>query len=80
MFARLSRIAANAKPGSSIVSRAGPQSIEAIVDRLYVGLGPGLHRAAGRSVHAHLLDLVARGLVASDGAPVIDAIYRKSGS
>jgi hypothetical protein len=31
-------------------------------------------------VHAHLLDLVARGLVASDGAPAIDAIYRKSGS
>ena len=58
----------------------GPQSIEAIVDKLYVGLGPGLHRAAGRSVHAHLLDLVARGLVASDGAPAIDAIYRKSGS
>ncbi len=56
---------------------AGPQRIEAIVDRLYIGLGPGLHRAAGRSVHAHLLDLVGRGLVEADGPPTIDALYRR---
>ncbi len=55
---------------------AGPQRIEQIVERLYVGLAPGLSRAAARSVHAHLLDLVARGIVASDGAPTIDAVYR----
>jgi glyoxylase-like metal-dependent hydrolase (beta-lactamase superfamily II) len=54
---------------------AGPQRIEAIVDRLYIGLGPGLHRAAGRSVHAHLLDLVARGIVEADGSSTIDAVY-----
>jgi glyoxylase-like metal-dependent hydrolase (beta-lactamase superfamily II) len=55
----------------------GPQRIEAIVDRLYIGLGPGLHRAAGRSVHAHLLDLVARGLVEAEGPPTIAALYRR---
>jgi hypothetical protein len=54
----------------------GPRHIEAIVGQLYVGLAPGLERAAGRSVHAHLLDLVSRGLVAADGPPTIDAIYR----
>jgi len=41
-----------------------------------VGLQPGLHRAAGRSVHAHLIDLVGRGIVASDGMPTLDARYR----
>jgi glyoxylase-like metal-dependent hydrolase (beta-lactamase superfamily II) len=57
---------------------AGPARIEAIVARLYVGLQPGLERAAARSVHAHLLDLVGRGVVASDGAPTIEAQYRLS--
>jgi glyoxylase-like metal-dependent hydrolase (beta-lactamase superfamily II) len=55
---------------------AGAGDIDAIVERLYVGLQPGLHRAAGRSVHAHLIDLVGRGIVASDGTPTLDAYYR----
>ena len=50
--------------------------IDAIVERLYVGLQPGLRRAAGRSVQAHLIDLVGRGIVASDGLPSLDARYR----
>ena len=56
--------------------RAGAGRIEAIVERLYVGLQPGLHRAAGRSVHAHLIDLVGRGIVDSDGSPTFEAHYR----
>ena len=56
--------------------RAGAGRIDTIVGRLYVGLQPGLHRAAGRSVHAHLIDLVRRGLAESNGPPTIDAIYR----
>jgi glyoxylase-like metal-dependent hydrolase (beta-lactamase superfamily II) len=56
---------------------AGPERIDAIVGRLYAGLQPGLQRAAARSVHAHLLDLVGRGLAASDGSPTIDAVYRR---
>ena len=43
--------------------RNGIGRIDAIVERLYVGLQPGLRRAAGRSVQAHLIDLVGRGLV-----------------
>jgi hypothetical protein len=60
--------------------RAGPTGIDDIVERLYVGLQPGLHRAAGRSVHAHLVDLVARGIVESEGPPTIDASYRAARS
>src|SRR5580693_4522344 len=56
--------------------RAGVGRIEAIVERLYAGLQPGLRRAAGRSVNAHLIDLVARGIVESDGPPALDAHYR----
>jgi len=55
---------------------AGVGDIDAIVERLYVGLQPGLRRAAGRSVHAHLIDLVGRGIVASDGPPNFDTDYR----
>jgi glyoxylase-like metal-dependent hydrolase (beta-lactamase superfamily II) len=53
----------------------GPQRIEEIVGKLYIGLAPGLQHAAGRSVHAHLLDLVSRDVVAADGPPTIDAVY-----
>jgi glyoxylase-like metal-dependent hydrolase (beta-lactamase superfamily II) len=56
--------------------RAGTGRIDAMVERLYVGLQPGLHRAAGRSVYAHLIDLVGRGIVESDGQPSLDADYR----
>jgi glyoxylase-like metal-dependent hydrolase (beta-lactamase superfamily II) len=56
--------------------RAGVERIDKIVERLYLGLQPGLRRAAGRSVHAHLIDLVARGIVESDGPPSIDTNYR----
>jgi glyoxylase-like metal-dependent hydrolase (beta-lactamase superfamily II) len=50
--------------------------IDQIVARLYVGLQPGLQRAAGRSVLAHLIDLAARGEVECDGPPSLDALYR----
>jgi glyoxylase-like metal-dependent hydrolase (beta-lactamase superfamily II) len=56
--------------------RAGVGRIDTIVERLYVGLQPGLRRAAGRSVHAHLIDLVTRGIVESDGPAAIDTSYR----
>ena len=59
--------------------RDGIGDIEAIVERLYVGLQPGLRRAAGRSVFAHLLDLHGRGVVEADGPPGIEARYRLTG-
>jgi glyoxylase-like metal-dependent hydrolase (beta-lactamase superfamily II) len=54
----------------------GVGRIDAIVERLYTGLQPGLRRAAGRSVHAHLIDLAGRGIVESDGPPASDLHYR----
>jgi glyoxylase-like metal-dependent hydrolase (beta-lactamase superfamily II) len=60
--------------------RAGIERIDSIVERLYVGLQPGLRRAAGRSVQAHLIDLVGRGIVEGDGPPTLEASYRLSRS
>ena len=50
------------------ILREGVGEIEGIVARLYVGLDPRLRRAAGRSVEAHLIDLIGRGIVTSEGA------------
>ena len=55
---------------------AGVEQIDGIVERLYIGLQPGLRRAAGRSVQAHLIDLAERGIVECDGAPTLDTRYR----
>ncbi len=56
--------------------RAGIEDIDGIVARLYKGLDPRLTRAAGRSVMAHLIDLIGRGIVVSDGPPTSGAHYR----
>ena len=63
---------------AAIVARlqAGDTEIPAIVARIYVGLAPALTRAAGLSTLAHLEDLVARGVAASDRAPSLDARFR----
>jgi glyoxylase-like metal-dependent hydrolase (beta-lactamase superfamily II) len=47
--------------------RSGVSEVKAIVALLYVGVDEKLHKAAGRSVLAHLLSLRQRGLVRSDG-------------
>jgi len=44
---------------------AGLDAIPAIVDRLYQDVPAKLHAAAAQSVHAHLIDLQERGLVAA---------------
>ena len=41
-----------------------------------IGIDPRLIGAAGYSVLAHLEDLVARNVVATDGDPTIDGTYR----
>jgi glyoxylase-like metal-dependent hydrolase (beta-lactamase superfamily II) len=46
--------------------KAGCETTDAIVERLYVGLAPNLKRPAGRSVLAHLIDLINRDIVACD--------------
>ncbi|HJU19158.1 MAG TPA: MBL fold metallo-hydrolase [Stellaceae bacterium] len=56
--------------------REGVGEIDAIVARLYRGLDPRLARAAGRSVEAHLIDLIGRGIVVRDGPAGSEAHYR----
>jgi glyoxylase-like metal-dependent hydrolase (beta-lactamase superfamily II) len=56
----------------------GEADIPALVAAIYVGLDPRLTKAAGLSVLAHLEDLVARGVVATQGAPSIAGRYRRS--
>jgi glyoxylase-like metal-dependent hydrolase (beta-lactamase superfamily II) len=56
--------------------RGGVGRVDAMVERLYRGLDPSLRRAAGRSVLAHLIDLMGRGAVACDGPPSVESHYR----
>jgi glyoxylase-like metal-dependent hydrolase (beta-lactamase superfamily II) len=55
---------------------AGVTRIDDMVARLYIGLNSNLRRAAGRSVLAHLIDLVNREVVKVDGTASVDATYR----
>jgi glyoxylase-like metal-dependent hydrolase (beta-lactamase superfamily II) len=55
---------------------AGDRRIPEIVAAIYVGLAPNLHRAAGRSVWAHLLELVGSGEVATEGPATLESEYR----
>jgi hypothetical protein len=54
----------------------GDTAIPAMVDAIYAGLAPGLHAAAGRSVLAHLIQLVDEGKVACDAPPTVTARFR----
>jgi hypothetical protein len=54
----------------------GAADIPTLVRAIYIGLDPRLTRAAGLSVLAHLEDLVARGLVATEGVPSVEGSYR----
>src|SRR5215472_16252026 len=57
----------------------GTTDVPSIVRAIYIGIDPRLTGAAGLSVLAHLEDLVARGLVATEGQPAIDGAYRLVG-
>ncbi len=54
---------------------AGPATVLQLVDRVYPGLDRFLRPAAARNVLAHLIDLVARDLVQSDGPLAADAAF-----
>jgi glyoxylase-like metal-dependent hydrolase (beta-lactamase superfamily II) len=54
----------------------GPSDIPELVAHIYLGLAPALKGAAALSVFAHLEDLVARGLVATDGETLLGGHYR----
>jgi len=66
---------------ASILHRLGKGAtdIPTIVRAIYIGIDPRLTGAAGLSVLAHMEDLVARGLVETDGECAIDGIYRLAG-
>lgn len=53
----------------------GDRTIPDMVKAIYRDTDPRLHGAAGLSVFAHLEDLVARGVVTTDGAPALDGIF-----
>jgi len=57
----------------------GSADIPTIVRAVYIGLDPRLAGAAGLSVLAHMEDLVARRVVATDGPPAIGGTYRLAG-
>ncbi len=65
---------------ASILHRLGKgeADIPTIVRASYIGIDPRLMTAAGYSVLAHLEDMVARGVVETDGDPVIGGTYRLS--
>jgi glyoxylase-like metal-dependent hydrolase (beta-lactamase superfamily II) len=63
---------------TSILHRLGKGAVDipSLVKAIYIGLDPRLTGAASLSVLAHLEDLVARGMVATDGPPAIGGVYR----
>ena len=63
---------------ASILHRLGKGAadVATVVKAVYIGLDPRLVGAAALSVLAHLEDLVARGIVATEGPPSIAGIYR----
>jgi glyoxylase-like metal-dependent hydrolase (beta-lactamase superfamily II) len=66
---------------ASILHRLGKGAadIPTLVRAIYIGIDARLIAAAGLSVLAHLEDLVARGIVVTDGAPSIGGTYRLAG-
>jgi glyoxylase-like metal-dependent hydrolase (beta-lactamase superfamily II) len=66
---------------ASILHRLGKGAadIPTLVRAIYIGLDPRLARAAGLSVLAHLEDMVARGVVATEGMPSVAGTYRLAG-
>lgn len=55
----------------------GDATIPAMVARIYESVDKRLHGAAAMTVFAHLEDLVARGLVDSEGPPTLAARYAR---
>ncbi len=55
--------------------RSGDRAVKAIVEAIYRDTDPRLHGAAALSVLAHLEDMVARGLVGTEGDPSLDGIF-----
>ncbi len=57
----------------------GATDIPTLVRGIYIGIDPRLTGAAGLSLLAHLEDLVARGIVVTEGPPSLVGTYRLAG-
>ncbi|HWK65278.1 MAG TPA: MBL fold metallo-hydrolase [Rhizobiaceae bacterium] len=55
---------------------AGDRTIQDMVKSIYRDTDPRLYAAAGLSVLAHIEDLIGRNVVAVEGDPAIDSVYR----
>ena len=55
---------------------AGPARIAELVPKLYADVDPKLHPAAACSMLAHMIDLVRRGVIRTDGEPGPASTYR----
>lgn len=56
--------------------QAGDRSVDTIVKAIYDGLAPALRGAAALSVLAHLIDLIERGIVRSEGEAGVGTSFR----
>jgi glyoxylase-like metal-dependent hydrolase (beta-lactamase superfamily II) len=56
--------------------RHGDRTTEEMVTAIYRGLDPRLTRAAGRSVLAHLLELIEDGRVVAEGPATVEGVFR----
>ena len=54
----------------------GPMAIPDLVMKMYVDTPHILYMAAGQSVYSHLVHMVQKGMVETEGAPSADGIYR----
>jgi glyoxylase-like metal-dependent hydrolase (beta-lactamase superfamily II) len=70
-----------AKREAAIIAQlaAGGEHIMEMVPLIYAEVAPTLYRAAGRSVLAHLIALIADGRVACEGAPGMASRFRLVG-
>ncbi len=57
---------------------SGAETVPELVLKVYVGLDPSLHRAAGLSTLAHLQDLCERGLVVAEGSAFGELHFRRA--
>ncbi|WP_416896846.1 MAG: MBL fold metallo-hydrolase [Minwuia sp.] len=57
------------------VLKSGPKTIPEMVAVMYADVDKSLHRAAARSVYAHLVHMTGDGRVKTDGAPTEKSVY-----
>ena len=58
--------------------KAGPARIRDLVPRLYADVDSRLHPAAARSMLGGMIHLVRQGILATDGEPGPDSVYRRA--